>query len=86
MKSLGVLDMKLAIHDAKRAYILTEQGDVIAPGKCVMRWGSTPEDENVLISGASGQLLPPHALAARAFSNIAARLDAQEVPLLKLRG
>lgn len=48
MKSLGVLDMKLAIHDAKRAYILTEQGDVIAPGKCVMRWGSTPEDENVL--------------------------------------
>ena len=48
MKSLGVLDMKLAIHDAKRAYIPTEQGDVIAPGKCVMRWGSTPEDENVL--------------------------------------
>ena len=48
--------------------------------------GIVPEDENVLISGASGQLLPPHALAARAFSNIAARLDAQEVPLLKLRG
>ncbi|MEA4824267.1 MAG: AAA family ATPase [Clostridiaceae bacterium] len=48
--------------------------------------GVVPEDETVLICGALGQLLPPHALAARAFTNIAARLDAQEVPLLKLRG
>ncbi len=48
MVELGVLDMKKAIRDAKNAYRLTERGDVIAPGKCVMRWGSTPEDENVL--------------------------------------
>ena len=24
-----------------------EKGDQILPGKCVMRWGSTPADENV---------------------------------------
>ncbi|MBQ4098388.1 MAG: ornithine cyclodeaminase family protein [Clostridia bacterium] len=48
MRELGVLDMKEAMHDAKRAYCLTEKGDVIAPGKCVMRWGKKPEDENVL--------------------------------------
>ena len=47
MEKLGVNDMKAAIHDVKRAYILTEQGDVLVPGKCVMRWGTTPEDENV---------------------------------------
>ena len=47
MEKLGVNDMKAAIHDVKRAYILTEEGDVLIPGKCVMRWGNTPEDENV---------------------------------------
>ncbi|MBQ6293032.1 MAG: ornithine cyclodeaminase family protein [Lachnospiraceae bacterium] len=47
MEKLGVNDMKATIHDVKRAYILTEQGDVLVPGKCVMRWGTTPEDENV---------------------------------------
>jgi len=47
MEKLGVNDMKAAIHDVKRAYILTEEGDVNIPGKCVMRWGNTPEDENM---------------------------------------
>ena len=47
MEELGVNDMEAAIHDVKRAYILTEQGDVLVPGKCVMRWGTTPEDENI---------------------------------------
>lgn len=47
MRLLGVHDMREAIHDVKRAYMLTEQGDVITPGKCVMPWGKTPEDENV---------------------------------------
>ena len=47
MEKLGVGDMNAAIHDVERAYVLTEQGDVLAPGKCVMRWGSTPEDENI---------------------------------------
>ena len=47
MEKLGVNDMKAAIHDVKRAYILTEQGDVLVPGKCVMRRGTTPEDENI---------------------------------------
>ena len=47
MSQLGASDMKAVIHDVERAYILTEEGDVLSPGKCVMRWGSTPEDENV---------------------------------------
>lgn len=47
MEELGVNDMALAIEDVKNAYILTEEGDVIVPGKIVMRWGQTPADENI---------------------------------------
>ena len=47
MHELGGGDMGAVIHDVERAYVLTEEGNVLAPGKCVMRWGSTPEDENV---------------------------------------
>ena len=47
MHELGAGDMNAVIHDVERAYVLTEQGNVLVPGKCVMRWGSTPEDENV---------------------------------------
>ena len=47
MSELGASDMNAVINDVERAYILTEQGDVLSPGKCVMRWGHTPEDENV---------------------------------------
>lgn len=46
MDSLGAADMKAVINDVERVYVLTQQGDVIAPGKCVMRWGKTAEDEN----------------------------------------
>ncbi len=35
------------MHDVERVYVLNRAGDVIAPGKCVMRWGKTPKDENV---------------------------------------
>lgn len=48
MERLGVLDMKQVMHDVERVYILNRSGDVIAPGKCVMRWGKTTEDENTL--------------------------------------
>lgn len=48
MSALGAGDMTAAIHDVERAYILADQGDAIMPGKCVVRWGNTPEDENVL--------------------------------------
>lgn len=48
MDELGTGDMSAVIHDVERVYTLTQQGDVIAPGKCVMRWGKTVEDENVL--------------------------------------
>lgn len=48
MDELGVRDMKAVMHDVERVYVLNHDGDVIAPGKCVMRWGKTTEDENVL--------------------------------------
>lgn len=48
MEDLGVSDMKAAMRDVERVYVLTQAEDVIAPGKCVMRWGKTVEDENVL--------------------------------------
>lgn len=48
MEELGVLDMSAVMHDVERAYVLNRAGDVIAPGKCVMRWGKTTEDENTL--------------------------------------
>ncbi len=48
MEELGVLDMAQVMHDVERVYVLNRAGDVIAPGKCVMRWGKTTEDENTL--------------------------------------
>jgi len=48
MDELGASDMKAVIRDVEQVYVLTQLGDVIAPGKCVMRWGNTVEDENVL--------------------------------------
>ena len=48
MEDAGVLDMQKAMEDVEQAYILNCQGDVINPGKCVLRWGKTVEDENVL--------------------------------------
>ena len=48
MEAAGVLDMNAAIEDVKYAYVLNKQDDVINPGKCVLRWGKTIEDENVL--------------------------------------
>lgn len=48
MHNLGAGDMREVMHDVERAYVLTENGDVITPGKMVVRWGKTPEDENVL--------------------------------------
>lgn len=48
MNELGAGDMKEVIHDVERVYVLNAEGDIIAPGKCVMRWGSTVEDENTL--------------------------------------
>ncbi len=48
MDELGVSDMAAVINDVERVYVLNQEGDVIAPGKCVMRWGKTVEDENTL--------------------------------------
>ena len=45
---LGGASMKDVISDVEQVYTLVEQGDVISPGKCVVRWGKTVEDENVL--------------------------------------
>ena len=48
MDELGAASMTDVIHDVERVYELTQSGDVISPGKCVMRWGNTVEDENTL--------------------------------------
>lgn len=48
MAELGASDMDAVIKDVERVYVLNNDGDVIAPGKCVMRWGQTVEDENTL--------------------------------------
>ncbi|MBE7081438.1 MAG: ornithine cyclodeaminase family protein [Clostridiales bacterium] len=48
MERQGILDMKAAIKDVEKVYMLNCKGDVISPGKCVVRWGKTVEDENVL--------------------------------------
>ncbi len=48
MAELGASDMDAVIKDVERVYVLNNDGDVIAPGKCVMRWGETVEDENTL--------------------------------------
>ncbi len=48
MERLGVRDMHAVMHDMEQVYVLFQNGEVIAPGKCVMRWGKTVEDENTL--------------------------------------
>ena len=48
MRELGAEDMSAVLHDVHRAYSLFETGDVITPGKVVMRFGEKPEDENTL--------------------------------------
>lgn len=48
MNKAGVHNMTAAIHDVEQAYMLDQSGDVINPGKCVLRWGKTVEDENVM--------------------------------------
>ena len=48
MRGVGVLDMRAAMRDVERVYTLYARGEVINPGKCVLRWGKTVEDENVM--------------------------------------
>lgn len=48
MEEMGVLDMHATIKVVKTTYILNHKGEVINPGKCVLRWGKTVEDENVM--------------------------------------
>ena len=47
LEELGAYNMPDVIKDVENAYKLTELGDVNIPGKLVMRWGKTPQDENV---------------------------------------
>lgn len=37
MEKSGVLDMNMAISDVENTYILNAKGDVISPGRCVLR-------------------------------------------------
>ncbi len=47
MDDAGAADMMAVINDVEEVYALTQKDDVISPGKCVMRWGKTVEDENI---------------------------------------
>ena len=47
INSLVADDMREVIHDIERVLSLHDNGDVISTDKAVLRWGSTPEDENV---------------------------------------
>ena len=46
VNSLAADSMPDVIHDMERVLTLYAEGDCIVPDKAVMRWGSTPEDEN----------------------------------------
>lgn len=48
MRGAGVSDMRAAMRDVERVYTLYAKGEVLNPGKCVLRWGKTAEDENLL--------------------------------------
>ncbi len=48
MDEAGANDMKAVMRDVEQVYLLNHKGDVINPGKCVLRWGKTVEDENVM--------------------------------------
>ena len=48
MDELGAASMVEVMDDVEKVYALNYKGDVISPGKCVLRWGQTVEDENVL--------------------------------------
>ena len=48
MRAAGVNDMRAAMRDVENVYMLDARGEVNNPGKCVLRWGKTVEDENVM--------------------------------------
>lgn len=47
VNSLVADNMKTVINDIEKCLSLFDSGDVINPGKLVLRWGDSPEDENV---------------------------------------
>lgn len=47
INSLAADSMPDVIHDVERALSLYVEGKCLVPDKAVMRWGTTPEDENV---------------------------------------
>ena len=47
VNSLVADDMRMVMQDVEQCLSIFDKGDVINPTKCVMRWGKTPEDENV---------------------------------------
>ncbi len=48
MSAAGVADMRKAMDDVAQVYMMDRRDQVINPGKCVVRWGKTVEDENRL--------------------------------------
>ena len=65
MDESGAADMKAVMRDVEQVYLLNYKGDVINPGKCVLRWGKTVEDENVMgrINAMPGYIGGEHDMA-----------------------
>ena len=88
LEEFGYTDCRLVINRVRPRVILrnnTPNIDDAMDLAGLPLLGIVPEDESVLIAGALGQLLQDTAPAHTAFANIAARLDAQEVPLMRIR-
>lgn len=47
VNSLVAGNMGMVLEDIEKCLSIFDKGDMINPAKCVMRWGKTPEDENV---------------------------------------
>ena len=47
VNSLVADNMSMVLEDIEKCLAIFDSGDVLNPGKCVMRWGKTPEDENI---------------------------------------
>lgn len=48
MEDMGASDMELVMHDIRRVLEMHENDELISPGKVVLSWGKTLEDENTL--------------------------------------
>jgi len=89
LERLGLRDIRLVVNRVRPKVISrknTPNIDDAMDMAGLPLLGYIPEDEEVLVCGALGQSLLQrrHSLAAKAIRNIAARIEGEEVPILRL--